>query len=47
MGTNLDITYAENHGPPMIPIAITVQFDDNGYVGSTFCKDIPMFPFIQ
>lgn len=47
MGTILDITYAEIHAPSMLPIAITVQFDDNGYVGSTFCKDIPVFPFIQ
>ena len=41
MGTVVDIIYAEAHQPPVLPIAIIVQFDDKDYSGPTFCENIP------
>jgi len=40
MGTIKDIIFSENHSSPMLPIAITRQFD-NDYIGPSFCKDTP------
>lgn len=41
MGTVRDIIFAENHRPPMLPIAVIVQFDQEDYIGPSFCEDIP------
>lgn len=41
MGTVVDIIYAKGHRPPVQPIAIIVQFDDNDYSGPSFCNSIP------
>jgi hypothetical protein len=41
MGTVVDVIYAEGHRPPVLPIAIIVQFDKKDYSGSSFCDNIP------
>lgn len=41
MGTVLDIIYAEGHRPPVLPIAIIVQFGDKDYSGPSFPNSIP------
>ena len=41
MGTVRHIIFAENQTPPMLPIAIIVEFDDKEYIGPSFCEDIP------
>ena len=41
IGTVLDIIYAEGHSPPVLPIAIIVQFDEKDYSGASFCANIP------
>lgn len=41
MGTVRHIIFAENHRPPMLPIAIIVQIDDDDYIGPSFCDDLP------
>lgn len=41
MGTIRHIILPENHTPSMLPIAIIVQFDDDDYIGPSFCKDLP------
>lgn len=41
MGTVRHIILPENHTPSMLPIAIIVQFDDDDYIGPSFCKDLP------
>lgn len=48
MGTVQHISFATNHRPPMLPIAVTVQFDQGGYIGPSFCENmpncVPIFP---
>lgn len=41
MGTVRHIILPENHTRSMLPIAIIVQFDDDDYIGPSFCKDLP------
>lgn len=41
MGTVVDVIYAEGHRPPVLPIAIIVQFDKKDYSGPSFCDNIP------
>ena len=41
MGTVVDVIYAEGHRPPVIPIAVIVQFDEKDYSGPSFSKTIP------
>lgn len=41
MGIVRHIILPENHTPSMLPIAIIVQFDDDDYIGPSFCKDLP------
>ena len=41
MGTVRHITLPENHTTSMLPIAIFVRFDDDDYIGPSFCKDLP------
>ena len=41
MGTVVDVIYAEGCTPPVLPIAIIVQFDKKDYSGPSFCDNIP------
>ena len=41
MGTVVDVIYAEGCKPPVLPIAIIVQFDKKDYSGPSFCDNIP------
>ena len=41
MGTVQHILLAENHRPPMLPIAVIVQFDQGDYIGPSFCENMP------
>ena len=51
MGNVIDIIYAENHCPPVLPIAILVQFDTKDYTGPTFLHPItncvPICPIVS
>lgn len=48
MGTVKHIIFAQNQRPPMLPIAVIVQFDKDDYIGPSFCKNmpncVPIFP---
>ena len=48
MGTVKDIIFAQNQRPPMLPIAVIVQFDKDDYIGPSFCENmpncVPIFP---
>lgn len=48
MGTVRHIIFPENYKPPILPIAIIVQFDNNDYIGPSFCKHspncVPIYP---
>ena len=41
MGTVRHIIFPENYKPPILPIAIIVQFDNNDYIGPSFSKHLP------
>lgn len=41
IGTVIDIIYAPGHEPPVLPIAIMVQFDENDYSGPSFSDLMP------
>ena len=41
MGTVKHIIFAQNQRPPLLPIAVIVQFDKDDYIGPSFCKNIP------
>ena len=51
IGTVLDIIYAEGNSPPVLPIAIIVQFDEKDYSGPSFCANtpncVPVYPVIN
>ena len=38
MGTIKQIIFAQNQRPPMLPIAVIVQFHRDDYIGSSFVK---------
>ena len=48
MGTVKHIIFAQNQKPPMLPIAVIVQFDKDDYIGPSFCENmpncVPIFP---
>lgn len=48
LGTVRHVIYAEGHSPPVLPIAIIVQFDKKDYSGPSFCDSIancvPIYP---
>ncbi|PFX15735.1 ATP-dependent DNA helicase PIF1 [Stylophora pistillata] len=48
MGTAKHIIFAQNQRPPMLPIAVIVQFDKDDYIGPSFCENmpncVPIFP---
>lgn len=43
IGTVKHIIFAQNQGPPMLPIAIIVQFAKEDYIGPSFCKNMPNY----
>ena len=48
MGTVKHIIFAQNQRPPMLPIAVIVQFHKDDYIGPSFCENmpncVPIFP---
>lgn len=48
MGTVKDIIFAQNQRPPMLPVAVIVQFDKENYINPSFCENmpncVPIFP---
>lgn len=48
MGTVKDIVFAQNQRPPMLPVAVIVQFDKDNYINPSFCENmpncVPIFP---
>ena len=48
LGTILHVLYAEGHSPPVLPIAIIVQFDEKDYSEPSCCDSIangvPVYP---
>lgn len=41
IGTVIDIIYAQDHGPPVLPVANMVQVHQNDYSGPSFSDSTP------